>query len=122
MASATQREAVKRSRKRPIDLAEVERLAASGLSRRGISRKLHFNRSMFDERADVLEACENGESRLEAEIVGKLMEKVRNNDLIATIFACKSLVGLSESPRKEAEPDVEAIRIYLPSNGRDSGG
>lgn len=104
-----------------VNLETVQQLAASGLSRKGIAKALHFNRSMFDDRPDIREAAETGEAQLEGELVARLLEKVRNGDLIATIFACKSLAGLTETPRKEAETDVETIKVYLPDNRRNSG-
>lgn len=118
--SAAHREEVKAGRKRrEINLEVVRQLAADGLSRTGISKRLHFNRSMYEERADVLEAVETGEADREMLIVGKLMEKVRAGDTIAAIYLSKVCCGYSETASKEPEIDpAKSIVIYLPDNKR----
>jgi len=102
-------------------LAQVERLAANGVSDASIAGVLGINRKTFalwlkDDGDDrVLEAYYRGKGALATELVGKLLTHVRNDNVTALIFAMKSLLGMrDQGPATPQVGSAVAIQIVLP--------
>lgn len=103
-------------------LAQVERLAANGVSDASIAGVLGINRKTFalwlkddgDER--VLEAYYRGKGALATELVGKLLTHVRNDNVTALIFAMKSLLGMrDQGPATPAVGSAVQVNISVPA-------
>lgn len=113
--------AIGRPRK-DIDLKLVADLSKIGMSRRqvaaalGISKSTFYNRCAENEEINI--AYEQGRAAAAAEVGQKLMELVREGNLIATIFAAKCF-GWREDGKSDPDGEVvDLVHIYLPDNGR----
>ncbi len=115
------KQALGRPRK-DIDPEAVANLARIGMSRRqvaaalGISKSTFYNRCAESEEIDI--AFEQGRAATAAEVGNKLMELVREGNLIATIFAAKCF-GWREDGKSDSDDEVvNNVHVYLPDNGR----
>lgn len=91
------------------------------MSKAGIAAKLGFDRGLFVDRSDIATAFAEGSAELEGELCLRILEKIRNGDLIALIFSLKARCGWREADKVKDDPDpaTKGVKVLLPNNGRD---
>ncbi|HNY80782.1 MAG: hypothetical protein RBS72_15010 [Sedimentisphaerales bacterium] len=101
-------------------LAQVTRLAAEGVAEATIAHVLGLSRKTFskllrDDGGDeaVIAAYYLGKARLADECISTLMRHVRDGNVTACIFACKSLLGLRDVGPAAAPVAGNAVQVNI---------
>lgn len=103
-------------------LEQITRLAAEGCADATIAKVLGINRKTFgamlreDGDPRVIEAFYLGKGRLADECIGTLLGHMRNGNVTACIFACKSLLGMrDQGPATPAVGNAVQVNISVPA-------
>lgn len=109
------------SRRRQIDLDQVEEMAAEFCTQEEIAEDMGFDRIYFHRRKDVRAAFDRGKNAAKMSLRHMMYNAARGGDRTMMIFLAKNELGYKDAPKDDAKHvDTEDLSPLVQLLGDDS--